>query len=658
MRKNISIRRILFVLVLVFAALYFFAPQQAEGPEELTYGKFFVALEAGQIESVIMYGNQDWLEGEYIAGHANAVEDAPDFEFEYLGESEDEIDAMIRGAGVDLKVENPKQNIFVSMLIGFLPIILILGLLFWYLKSQGSGGMLGKFSGSKARKVDRPKTKFTDVAGIEEVAEQLEEIVQYLKNPSEFADWGIEASKGVLLYGEPGTGKTLLARAIAGEAGVPFYEISGSDFVEMFVGVGASRVRKMFEEVKAAAPAILFIDEIDAVGRHRGAGLGGGHDEREQTLNQMLVELDGFEENTGVIVIAATNRPDILDPALLRSGRFDLKLAVPKPDRDGRIQILDVHIRGKKRVELSDEDKQLIGKRTMGLVGADIEAIVNKALKVARWRALRNLELNKLTATVEDFFEAVDIVQMGPERRGRKMSPEDILLTAVHESGHALVSMLSPRGHPVEKLTIIPRGMAGGFTLPLPEEESSYAQKSELLDSLSMSVAGRVAEDLYLGDISTGASNDFEKATEAAKNMVKRWGMSEAFPYRVYGGDDAQPNLGLTLGGHRDWSDSVAEKLDMEINRFLDNAGAEAKEILSAYGVNSKSGAFQALVHLLIEEETLHYSQIVEALDPWLVWSDEEVTSDGGEIEIVRTYARWTRDDEGALAAPSAAVAA
>ena len=639
--------------------------------EIFTYQDLLSAIAAGEVASVTMIDTEDMLEGEFIDEHADAVADEPDFTLTYAAESEDEIEAELRQTGVSFSVDHRTPPWWEGLLTGMPPILLFLGLIYFFVfRRMGAGGASGamSFGKSPAQKVDDGTggIGFGDVAGIEEAKAQLEEIVEYLREGkrlteqdltvlteaggNSFLDWGIKPTKGVLLFGPPGTGKTLLARAVAGEAGVPFYQISGSDFVEMFVGVGASRVRNMFDQVKKDAPAILFIDEIDAVGRHRGAGLGGGHDEREQTLNQMLVELDGFEASAGVIVIAATNRPDILDPALLRAGRFDLKIAVTPPDREGRIKILDVHSRGKNRVALSDDDKRLIGKRTIGLVGSDMANIVNEALKVARRRALSDATKQKKTATVDDFLEAVDIVQMGPERKGKVMTAADQLLTAVHEAGHAIVSMFSPNGHPVEKLTITPRGPAGGFTLPLPEEERTYALKSALVDQLAMSLGGRVAEELYLGDISTGASNDFEKATDTAKKMVKQWGMGEHFRYRVYGGNSGQPNVGLAYGSHRDWSDSIAEKLDEEINNLLDVAGDdEAAIILEHYGAKTQSGPFQRLVEALLEHETLHLDQIIEALG---IEVREEQGADG---DTVRRWDRWTRDDEGNLIPPAQA---
>lgn len=645
-------------------------PEETPAGEEvdaLGYVDLLAAIGRGEIDAVVIVDTQDVIEAEYVEGHADALADEPDILVAYAGESEDEIEAELRATGVEITTDH-RQPPWWMELLPFLLIVGIFAFFFIYMRRGGATGGAMTFAKSPAHKVEDAdnNVSFEDVAGADEGKAQLEEIVQYLKEGKRFSeqdpellkemdgngflDWGIKPTKGVLLFGPPGTGKTLLARAVAGEAGVPFYQISGSDFVEMFVGVGASRVRNMFNQVKKDAPAILFIDEIDAVGRHRGAGMGGGHDEREQTLNQMLVELDGFEANAGVIVIAATNRPDILDPALLRAGRFDLKIAVTAPDREGRIKILDVHSRGRERVELSDEDKKLIGKRTIGLVGSDMANIVNEALKVGRRRAIEDKTKQKKTATVDDFLEAVDIVQMGPERDGQVMSQEDQLLTAVHEAGHAVISMYSPKGHPVEKLTITPRGPAGGFTLPLPERESAYALKSALHDQIAMSLGGRVAEELYLGDISTGASNDFQKATDTAKKMVKQWGMGKRFRYRTYGSDDGQPNVGLTYGSHRDWSDLVAAHLDEDINDILDVAGdVEAAAILQHYGAESQSGAFQRLVEALLEHETLHRDQIIEALGDDLL-TYEEQDEDGNTI---LTWHRWSRDEEGNLQPPA-----
>ena len=501
--------------------------------------------------------------------------------------------------GYDVKV--PQENLLVTLLVSFLPILLILFLLFFFLNQmQGGGGKLMSFGKSKAKVVskDMPKTTFADVAGSEEAVEELEEIKEFLEEPARFAAVGAKIPKGVLLYGPPGTGKTLLARAVAGEAGVPFFSISGSDFVEMFVGVGASRVRDLFEQAKANAPAIIFIDEIDAVGRHRGAGLGGGHDEREQTLNQMLVEMDGFDVTGGVILIAATNRPDILDPALLRPGRFDRQIAVESPDLKGREAILKVHATGKPLAP--NVDLESIAKRSPGFTGADLANVLNEA-------ALLTARNNETLITNEALDEAIDRVIAGPQKRTRVMDEEERKVTAYHEGGHAIVAAALPGNDPVHKITILPRGRALGYTMVLPDQEKYSKRRSEMLNQLAYMLGGRAAEELVFHDPTTGAANDIEKATSVARAMVTQYGMTERLGAIKYGQEQGEVFLGRDMGHSRDYSEEVAGAIDEEVRGLIEAAHQEAFDILVA-----NRDVLDHLVLELLEKETLDKQQVQE----------------------------------------------
>ena len=491
-------------------------------------------------------------------------------------------------------VKNPGDNLFVSVLLSLLPIILIGGLLFFVMaQAQGGGSRVMSFGRSKAKLVskDTPKTTFADVAGADEAIEELYEIKEFLENPAKFQAIGAKIPKGVLLYGPPGTGKTLLARAVAGEAGVPFYSISGSDFVEMFVGVGASRVRDLFEQAKANAPAIVFVDEIDAVGRHRGAGMGGGHDEREQTLNQLLVEMDGFDVKGGVILIAATNRPDILDPALLRPGRFDRQIAVGPPDIEGRKAVLRVHAKGKPFEPNVDLD--IIARRTPGFTGADLANVINEA-------ALLTARNNGRLISNEALEESIDRVIAGPERKTRAMSDDEKRVTAYHEAGHALAAWAMPNLDPVHKVTILPRGRSLGHTLVLPLEDRYTQNRSELIDQLVYALGGRAAEELVFHEPTTGASNDIEKATGMARSMVTEYGMSAKLGAVKYGSKDSEPFLGRDFGHQRDYSEEIAGDIDAEVRGLIEGAHDEAWEILVQY-----RDVLDALVLELMEKETL-----------------------------------------------------
>ena len=485
-------------------------------------------------------------------------------------------------------------NIWLSLLTSFLPILLILGLVFFMMSQvQGGGNKVMGFGKSKAKLVskDTPKTTFADVAGADEAIEELDEIKEFLANPGKFQAIGAKIPKGVLLYGPPGTGKTLLARAVAGEAGVPFYSISGSDFVEMFVGVGASRVRDLFEQAKSNAPAIIFVDEIDAVGRHRGAGMGGGHDEREQTLNQMLVEMDGFDVKGGVIMIAATNRPDILDPALLRPGRFDRQIPVGPPDVEGRKAVLRVHAKGKPFDR--DVDLDVIARRTPGFTGADLANVINEA-------ALLTARGNERLITNKNLEEAIDRVIAGPERKTRAMSEKERRVTAYHESGHALAAWVMPNLDPVHKVTILPRGRSLGHTLVLPLEDKYSQTRSEILDQLVYALGGRAAEELVFHEPTTGASNDIEKATGMARAMITEYGMSAKLGAVKYGTGDAEPFMGRDYGHQRDYSESIAANIDSEVRELIEMAHDEAWEILQ-----QNRDKLDEMVVALMEKETL-----------------------------------------------------
>ncbi|TDT29931.1 ATP-dependent zinc metalloprotease FtsH [Naumannella halotolerans] len=529
-------------------------------------------------------------------------------------------------------VSNPSPNFFTAVLPWLLP-LLIIGLLFFFLINsvQGGGSRVMQFGKSKAKVAnkDTPKSTFADVAGADEAIEELQEIREFLSEPAKFQAVGAKIPKGVLLYGPPGTGKTLLARAVAGEAKVPFFSISGSDFVEMFVGVGASRVRDLFEQAKENAPAIIFVDEIDAVGRHRGAGMGGGHDEREQTLNQLLVEMDGFDVRGGVILIAATNRPDVLDPALLRPGRFDRQIAVEAPDLAGRTQILQVHAQGK---PLDDSiDLTSVARRTPGFTGADLANVLNEA-------ALLAARSNKQVITAEFMDEAIDRVIAGPQKRTRLMNEREKLITAYHEGGHALVAAAMPATDPVQKVTILPRGRALGYTMVMPDNDKYSNTRNELLDQLAYMMGGRAAEELVFHDPTTGAANDIEKATKVARAMVTEYGMTERLGAIKLGSGDSEPFLGRDMGGGggRDYSEEIAAIVDDEVSTLVSNAHNEAFQVLEA-----NRDVLDELVRQLFEKETLDKAQVAKVFEPLRRWpkrpawtgSDDRKPSDLPPVE-------------------------
>ena len=557
---------------------------QSANKSELSYTGFIQQVQQKKVESVTIT-NDHGIKGKLKNGT----------EFNSYAPSDETLIKTLQDNGVEITAAPPEQPAWWMSLLGSAIPIIILVVLFFFImqQTQGGGGRVMNFGKSRAKLMGEGNVKvsFKDVAGAEEAKQELEEVVEFLKDPGKFTTIGAKIPKGVLLAGPPGTGKTLLAKAVAGEAGVPFFTISGSDFVEMFVGVGASRVRDLFTQAKKNAPCIIFIDEIDAVGRQRGAGLGGGHDEREQTLNQLLVEMDGFGANEGIITIAATNRPDILDPALLRPGRFDRQVIVGRPDLRGREAILKVHARNKPLAD--DVDLKTIAKKTPGFTGADLSNLLNEA-------ALLAARLNKKVITMAEVEEASEKVSMGPERRSHIVSDKDRKLTAYHESGHAIVAHLLPHADPVHKVTIIPRGAAGGYTMMLPTEEQNYKTKSQLLADIRVALGGRVAEALILDEISTGASGDLQSVTNTARAMVTRWGMSDELGPIVFGEQQEQVFLGKNLGHERNYSEEIAAKIDTEIHRIVEDAYKDVTKLLSD---NEKF--LHDMANALLEEETI-----------------------------------------------------
>ncbi|WP_433546358.1 ATP-dependent zinc metalloprotease FtsH [Streptomyces sp. CA-294286] len=580
------------------------------GYKTVDTGKVIQAIDKDQARQVkVTTGDEQIIKVE-LTGDLK-VDDSSKIQASYIGDQGSKLVTKLDQKFESGKLEKgytvtpTKQNAFVGILLSLLPFVLIVVVfLFLMNQMQGGGSRVMQFGKSKAKLItkDTPKTTFADVAGSDEAVEELHEIKEFLQEPAKFQAVGAKIPKGVLLYGPPGTGKTLLARAVAGEAGVPFYSISGSDFVEMFVGVGASRVRDLFEQAKANAPAIVFVDEIDAVGRHRGAGMGGGHDEREQTLNQLLVEMDGFDVKGGVILIAATNRPDILDPALLRPGRFDRQIAVDRPDMQGRLEILKVHQKGKPVAP--DVDLGAVARRTPGFTGADLSNVLNEAaLLTARsnQKLIDNLMLD----------EAIDRVVAGPQKRTRIMSDKEKKITAYHEGGHALVAAALPNSDPVHKITILSRGRALGYTMVLPEEDKYSTTRNEMLDQLAYMLGGRAAEELVFHDPTTGAANDIEKATGTARSMVTQYGMTERLGAIKFGGDNTEPFLGRDMTHQRDYSEEVAALVDEEVKKLIETAHNEAWEIL----VENRD-VLDNLVLALLEKETLNKERIAEIFQP------------------------------------------
>lgn len=557
-------------------------------PADISYTSFMQHVQQDEIKQVTIVDNV--ISGKLKDGK----------EFSTVAPNDSKLVEKLEAKKVDIKAELPPQPPWwMSILSSILPMLIIVGLWFMLMNQGGAGGgKVMNFGKSRARRYDEEKLKITfkDVAGAEEAKQELEEVVEFLKHPQKYNDLGAKIPKGVLLYGPPGTGKTLLAKAVAGEAGVPFFSISGSDFVEMFVGVGASRVRDLFDQAKKSAPCIVFIDEIDAVGRQRGAGLGGGHDEREQTLNQLLVEMDGFSANEGIIMIAATNRPDILDPALLRPGRFDRQILVDRPDIKGRTEILKVHVKGKPMGP--DVNLDVIAQRTPGFTGADLSNLVNEA-------ALLTARKDKKAINMPEMEEAAERVIMGPERKSRVISDKEKRLTAYHEGGHTIVGMLLEHTDPVHKVTIIPRGRAGGYTLSLPKEDKYYATRSEMLDELKVLLGGRVAEALVLKEISSGASNDLQRATQLARQMICEYGMSENIGPVTFGHRQDQVFLGRDIARDKDYSEEVAAEIDKEVRSFMEDAYAATEKLLS-----DNIDKLHVIAKALMEKETLEEEEI------------------------------------------------
>ncbi|MBR94600.1 ATP-dependent zinc metalloprotease FtsH [Actinomycetota bacterium] len=568
-------------------------------PDEVDTGEAISDITSGNVDTATLIDRDQVLEltlrnGDEVRSHFITGQGV-----ELQNLLQEKTDAGQLPGGYNVVV--PSENLLVTLFISLLPFaLLILLMVFIFSQMQGGGGRLMNFGKSKAKAItkDMPQTTFEDVAGSDEAVEELVEIKDFLSDAERFQKVGAKIPKGVLLYGPPGTGKTLLARAVAGEAGAPFYSISGSDFVEMFVGVGASRVRDLFEQAKANAPAIIFIDEIDAVGRHRGAGLGGGHDEREQTLNQMLVEMDGFDVTGGVILIAATNRPDILDPALLRPGRFDRQIAVERPDLNGRYEILKVHAKGKPITD--DMDLMAVARRTPGFTGADLANVLNEA-------ALLTARSDKTFLDDEALDEAIDRVIAGPQKRTRVMDEHEKTITAYHEAGHALVAAALPGNDPVHKITIMPRGKALGYTMVLPDQDKYSTTRSEMLNQLAYMLGGRAAEELIFHDPTTGAANDIEKATAVARSMVTQFGMTERLGAIKYGQEQSEVFLGRDMGHMRDYSEEVAAAIDEEVRGFIEAAHQEAYDVL----VNNRE-ILDAMVLALLERETLDKAEIEE----------------------------------------------
>ncbi|HUO45241.1 MAG TPA: ATP-dependent zinc metalloprotease FtsH [Acidimicrobiia bacterium] len=582
-------------------------------PQELPLTDFLGEIRSGDITEVEILTRTNQVLGrldgsDQPAGVFDVVAAYPDG-------WEGDLTALLLDEGIPAETNNQPDG-FWAILIGLLPWVFLLGfMIFIFMQMQGSGNRVMQFGKAKARMVTKesPKVTFNDVAGLVEAIEELHEIKDFLQNPEKYRLLGAKIPKGVLLFGPPGTGKTLLARAVAGEAGVPFFSISGSDFVEMFVGVGASRVRDLFEQAKGHAPAIVFIDEIDAVGRHRGAGLGGGHDEREQTLNQLLVELDGFDTNAGVIVIAATNRPDILDPALLRPGRFDRQIVVDGPDIVGRTAILEVHSKGKPLA--AEIDLEVLARRTPGFTGADLANLINEA-------ALLTARRRKTQVGMLELEEAIDRVTAGPERKTRVMTDDERRLIAYHETGHALVGWALPMADPVHKITIAARGRSLGHTLALPTHDKYLVRRSELVDQLAMLLGGRTAEELIYSDPTTGASNDIEKATTIARRMVMEYGMSDRLGPMQYGKAAGEVFLGRDYARQQDYSDEVAAFIDNEVRRLISAAHEEARSILEAHG-----DALERMVAILLEKETVGPDEVAEIFSDVPKW---EHAPDGG----------------------------
>lgn len=625
---NKFFKNVLFYLLIIMVIIWMFDlyGEKNSKPADISYTSFMQHVQQDEIKQVTIVDNV--ISGKLKDGK----------EFSTVAPNDSKLVEKLEAKKVDIKAELPPQPPWwMSILSSILPMLIIVGLWFMLMNQGGAGGgKVMNFGKSRARRYDEEKLKITfkDVAGADEAKQELEEVVEFLKHPQKYNDLGAKIPKGVLLYGPPGTGKTLLAKAVAGEAGVPFFSISGSDFVEMFVGVGASRVRDLFDQAKKSAPCIVFIDEIDAVGRQRGAGLGGGHDEREQTLNQLLVEMDGFSANEGIIMIAATNRPDILDPALLRPGRFDRQIVVDRPDIKGRTEILKVHVKGKPVGP--DVNLDVIAQRTPGFTGADLSNLVNEA-------ALLTARKDKKAINMPEMEEAAERVIMGPERKSRVISDKEKRLTAYHEGGHTIVGMLLEHTDPVHKVTIIPRGRAGGYTLSLPKEDKYYATRSEMLDELKVLLGGRVAEALVLKEISSGASNDLQRATQLARQMICEYGMSENIGPVTFGHRQDQVFLGRDIVRDKDYSEEVAAEIDKEVRSFMEDAYAATEKLLS-----DNIDKLHVIAKALMEKETLEEEEINQLVKYGHILTAEE------KLQLVQ---QSVVDEEATVAAAPAAEA-
>lgn len=640
--QNKMLRYVGFWLLIILIAVSlgdYFSTRNTQ-KREIGYTQFLSQVDKGEVTKVVFTKNT--IRGTLSDG-SDFYTVTPDEPYSDAG-----LYDRLKSKNIEIDAANPPEPPWWSSLLSsVLPILLLLGVCFFIMQNaQPGGGRVMTFGKSRARMsgADKIKVNFSDVAGADEAKQELEEVVEFLKEPKKFNELGARIPKGVLLFGPPGTGKTLLARAVAGEAGVPFFSISGSDFVEMFVGVGASRVRDLFEQAKKNAPCIVFIDEIDAVGRQRGAGLGGGHDEREQTLNQLLVEMDGFAANEGIIIIAATNRPDILDPALLRPGRFDRQIVVDKPDVRGRKAILKVHTKGKPVAD--DVDLDILARRTPGFTGADLSNLVNEA-------ALLSARRNKKQIFMSELEESIERVMAGPERKSHVMSDEEKRLTAYHEGGHALVGMMLKHADPVHKVTIIPRGRAGGYTLMLPKEDRNYATRSELLDRLKVAMGGRVAEEIVLKEISTGASQDIQQASRIARSMIMQYGMSDALGPVAYGESaDHQVFLGRDLNHQRNYSEDVASEIDKEVRRIMEEAYEACRTILT-----NNRDKLELIAKELIEHETLTAQQLEELMTTGKVtyeYDDASKGDDKGTPAVTPLLVGVTEESKGEAAQPEA----
>ena len=610
------LRTIIFyaLMIAVVATVVDYAThEQKTTAVSIGYSDFTGKINAGEVDKVVIVQNN--IRGTLKDGteFTTIAPDAPNSDHDFY--------TRLADKGVNISAENPPEPPWwQAILTSLIPIALLIG--FWFFmmqQSQMGGGRMMNFGKSRVRLMvsDKKKVTFADVAGADEAKQELEEVVEFLKMPDKFNELGARIPKGVLLFGPPGTGKTLLAKAVAGEAGVQFFTISGSDFVEMFVGVGASRVRDLFEQAKKSAPCIVFIDEIDAVGRQRGAGLGGGHDEREQTLNQLLVEMDGFASNEGIIIIAATNRPDVLDPALLRPGRFDRQIVVDKPDVRGREAILKVHTKGKPIAD--DVDLDVLARRTPGFTGADLSNLVNEAALLAARR-------NKKQIHMAEREEAIERVLAGPERKSHVMTDEEKRLTAYHEGGHTLVGMLLEHADPVHKVTIIPRGRAGGYMLSLPKEDRSYRTRSELFDRIKVALGGRVAEEVVLGEISTGASSDIQNATQIIRSMIMQYGMSDTIGPIAYGEENHQVFLGRDFNRDRNYSEEIAGEIDREVRRCVEEAYEACRVIIT-----ENRDKLDLIANALLERETLNASELEELMTKGVISDKDEKDDDADD---------------------------